>query len=518
MGTDAPQPDVTKPIDLAQKPDVSSDTQSPDLLAPKDLLVPDAPPCKTNSECSDGISCTVDVCSPTGCLNLIKGNYCLIAKKCILGGTKSSSTPCLVCNPNKSDSTWSNNDGVSCDDKAACTHSDKCLGGKCSGVTYTCNDSKTCTTDSCNGKAASPTGCDFTLKAKFCLIAGTCYSDGKYKANSKCDYCSSSASTSKWSAKSGCVATLAGDGTAGFKNGSAKSSQFKNPYGVAVDSTGTVYVADYKNHVIRKIENEVVSTFAGKGQGYIDGPISIAKFNYPGDLCVDSYRNIIVADTGNRRLRLISNGYVTSLAGDGTVGFKDGLSSTAKFQTLTDCSVDKNGTVYIADQANHRIRRLKGAYVDTIAGTGISPISKQYIPGLALKTNIWPGSTAVDSSLRLYFTSWNRILMYTSGQVVTISGKLGSGYKDGSVTSAMFNQPQSLVLAPNGDIFVSESCHFIRKISGSTVSTVAGSTKGFQDGPAQTAKFNSPVDIARDSLGRLYVADYENNRIRIIYP
>jgi len=209
---------------------------------------------------------------------------------------------------------------------------------------------------------------------------------------------------------------------------------------------------------------------------------------------------------------------VTSLAGDGTVGFKDGLSSTAKFQTLTDCSVDKNGTVYIADQANHRIRRLKGAYVDTIAGTGISPISKQYIPGLALKTNIWPGSTAVDSSLRLYFTSWNRILMYTSGQVVTISGKLGSGYKDGSVTSAMFNQPQSLVLAPNGDIFVSESSHFIRKISGSTVSTVAGSTKGFQDGPAQTAKFNSPVDIARDSLGRLYVADYENNRIRIIYP
>jgi len=519
MGIDSAVPDLLPLPDSAKKPDIAFDSQHPDQQLPKDLLVPDAPPCKTNAECNDGIICTVDVCSPSGCLNLIKGNYCLIAKKCILAGTKNSSTPCLICNPNKSDSSWSNNDGVSCNDNVACTHSDKCLGGKCSGVTYTCNDSNACTTDSCNGKAAAPTGCDFTLKPKFCLIAGTCYSDGKYKTGSKCEYCSSSSSTSKWSTKSGCVATLAGDGTAGFKNGSAKSSQFNNPYGVAVDSTGTVYVADYKNHVIRKIANGIVSTFAGNGAGFIDGPLSIAKFNYPGDLCVDNFRNIIVADTGNRRLRLISNGYVTTLAGDGTVGFKDGLSSTSKFQSLTDCSVDKNGTIYIADQGNQRIRRLKGAYVDTIAGTGISGLQSQYKPGPALKANlIAPYGTAVDSSLRVYLTSGNRILMISFGQIITISGQLGAGNKDGPVTSAMFKEPQSLALAPNGDIYVSETNHLIRKISGNTVSTVAGSTKGFQDGPAKSAKFNSPVDIARDSLGRLYVADYENHRIRVVYP
>jgi len=160
---------------------------------------------------------------------------------------------------------------------------------------------------------------------------------------------------------------------------------------------------------------------------------------------------------------------------------------------------------------------LKGTYVDTVAGSG----TYGYLDGKALSARFGAlGGTAVDASYRIYVADQgnSRIRMKLSGNVITLAG-VGKGDKDGPVTSALFNEPNSIALAPSGDLFNTEvGDHMVRKLSGTTVSTVAGSSKGFQDGPAKTAKFNSPMDIARDSLGRLYVADYENNRIRIIYP
>jgi sugar lactone lactonase YvrE len=103
------------------------------------------------------------------------------------------------------------------------------------------------------------------------------------------------------------VSTFAGDGTAGFNDGATSSAQFNNPYGVAVDSSGNVYVADYFNNRIRKISGGVVSTLAGDGtQSYLDGTGTAARFNFPSGVAVDSSGNVYVADVGNHRIRKIT--------------------------------------------------------------------------------------------------------------------------------------------------------------------------------------------------------------------
>ena len=200
--------------------------------------------------------------------------------------------------------------------------------------------------------------------------------------------------------------------------------------------------------------------------GYTDGTGTSAKFYNPTGVAVDGAGNVYVADLSNHRIRKITtSGVVSTLAGSGTSGYTDGTGTSAKFSYPTGVAVDGAGNVYVADLFNHRIRKIT-----------------------------------------------------TSGVVSTLAGS-ASGYADGTGTSAQFSYPTGVAVDGAGNVYVADyNNHRIRKITTSgVVSTLAGSgTPGYTDGTGTSAKFSSPTGVAVDGAGNVYVADYNNHRIRKI--
>jgi secreted PhoX family phosphatase len=161
------------------------------------------------------------------------------------------------------------------------------------------------------------------------------------------------------------VTTLAGGGEEGYADGTGAAAQFGRPDGLAVDSAGNVYVADYTNRCIRKITPEgVVTTFAGGTRGYVDGTGAAAKFAGPDGVAVDSAGNVYVTDNDNARIRKITpEGVVTTFAGSGETGrhkggYSDGTAQDAQFSEPWDVAVDTAGNLYVADRGNRRIRKI----------------------------------------------------------------------------------------------------------------------------------------------------------------
>jgi DNA-binding beta-propeller fold protein YncE len=209
----------------------------------------------------------------------------------------------------------------------------------------------------------------------------------------------------------------AGDGVRGARDGLAAQARFDDPYGVAVDAQGNVFIADAgdNNRIRRMGADGNVTTLAGAAEGFVDGMGSAARFDTPSGLAIDGAGNLYVADTGNHAIRKVTTeGVVTTLAGDGIAGFRDGPASQARFNAPIGVAADAVGNVYVADTYNDRIRRI-----------GIDGV----------------------------------------------------------------------------------------------VSTVAGGERpGYQDGPGETARFDTPTALARDALGNLWVADLRNNAIRKVSP
>ena len=178
----------------------------------------------------------------------------------------------------------------------------------------------------------------------------------------------------------GTVTTLAGSGTAGYADGNGLSASFRYPYGVAVDGSGNVYVADSFNNRIRKITpSGTVTTLAGSGTaGYADGNGTSASFRSPWGVAVDGSGNVYVADTSNDRIRKITpGGTVTTLAGSGIAGYADGNGTSAAFRGPIGVAVDGSGDVYVADTDNDRIRKI---FFDT-DGDGLSDGAEVYTHG-----------------------------------------------------------------------------------------------------------------------------------------
>ena len=319
------------------------------------------------------------------------------------------------------------------------------------------------------------------------------------------------------------VSTLAGSGTAGSADGTGSAAQLNNPAGVAIDSSGTVYVADWGDYRIRKITSAgVVTTLAGSGTvGFADGTGSAAQFNNPVSVAVDSSGTVYVGDYYNNRVRKITSaGVVTTLAGSGVAGSADGTGSAAQFNYPYGVAVDSSGTVYVADSFGNRIRKITSAgVVTTLAGSGTAGFADG--TGSAAQFN-YPNGVAVDSSGTVYVADAgnNRIRKITpSGVVTTLAGSGVAGFADGTGTAAQFDGSRGVAVDSSGTVYVSDlNNQRIRKITPSgVVTTLAGSgTTGFADGTGSTAQFNSPNGVAVDSSGTVYVADYGNNRVRVI--
>jgi prepilin-type N-terminal cleavage/methylation domain-containing protein len=316
----------------------------------------------------------------------------------------------------------------------------------------------------------------------------------------------------------GVVTTLAGS-TSGYADGTGTAAQFSLPYGVAVDSAGTLYAADYTNNRIRKITSAgVVTTLAGSGTGgFLDSTGAAAQFFSPRGVAVDSAGTVYVADSRNQRIRKITSaGVVTTLAGSGTAGFLDGNGTSAQFNYPNGLAVDSTGTVYVADSNNNRIRKVSAAgVVTTLAGTGTAGL----VDGGSAQFSA-PRGVAVDSAGFVYVadTSNSAIRKISAGGVVsTLAGGV-AGFTDGTGAAAQFNFPRGVAVDSAGTVYVADSSNnAIRKItSAGVVTTLAGGVGGYVDGTGTAAQFNNAYGVSVDFDSTLYIADTNNYLIRVI--
>lgn len=342
-------------------------------------------------------------------------------------------------------------------------------------------------------------------------------------------YLSAGAELANWMTPVGISTTLAGSTTSGYADGVGTAAKFNCPIGVALDASGSVYVVERYNNLVRKITPDgVVSTLAGGGggtaSGYEDGTGTTAKFNNPFDLAVDSAGNVYVADAQNNMIRKItSNGVVTTFAGGGAglnAGYLDATGTNAKFAFPDGIALDAQHNLYVSDNSNQRIRKISAAgVVTTLAGNGATAFADG--TGTAA-TFHYPGGLAVDSQGYVYVAdSWNpRIRKISpSGVVVTVAGSGNNGFANGTGNSASFSFPYCVRVDALGNLFVADTGnHRIRKIStGGVVTTLGGNgSTVFANGIGTSATYSSPGGVAVDSLGHVYVADSGFNQVRLI--
>jgi len=306
------------------------------------------------------------------------------------------------------------------------------------------------------------------------------------------------------------VITLSGVGRNGAVDGPAPLAAFSFPSELTVDANRNVYVADYGNHLIRKISSEgAVTTIKGN-----------CKFNGPSGIALKGDGSVYVADLFNNQIKVIKEGLVSTVAGVGNQGFANGPADKALFNRPSSIAFNSKGNLYVADQHNHRIRMITPeGLVSTVAGSG----SEGCEDGVAHRASFYgPAGIAIDGEDNLFVADRHnhriRKIISRTGTVITFAGYL-QGFADGSGTNASFHNPSGLAVDTDGNLYVADlKNHAIRKISKEgEVTTIAGNGKsGYADGPHKQAMFHSPSSVAVDDKGCVYVADWCNHRIRKI--
>jgi len=320
------------------------------------------------------------------------------------------------------------------------------------------------------------------------------------------------------------VVTLAGSGDSAYRDGLGSEAAFASPASVAVDRQGNVYVADYKNNRIRKINPDgLVSTLAGSGDSaFADGVGTAASFARPCGVAVDTNGYVYVADFANHRIRKISpTGVVTTFAGSGRRNYNNGTGTAASFNCPSGVAVDASGNVFVADSRNNQIRKITASgIVSTYAGSGVSGNSNGVGTDVLFAI---PTDVAVDNSGNVYVADLynNCIRKINPSRVVTTLAGTSFGFSNGINTQASFSYPVSISADRYGNVYVADLLNnAIRKVNpGGLVSTIAGTRRAaFADGADSIASFNYPYGIDVDNEGNIYVADFANQRIRKVIP
>ncbi len=343
----------------------------------------------------------------------------------------------------------------------------------------------------------------------------------------------------KVDASTGNISTVAGTGGSIGDGGAATAAQLNSPQGLALDGAGNLYIADAHNDRIRKVDAStgIISTVAGIGtfgySGGDGGAATAALLRFPAGVAVDGEGNLYIADWDNHRIRKVdaSTGNISTVAGT-TQGYSGdgGAATSAQINYPDDVAVDGSGNLYIAN-GNNRIRKVDAStgIISTVAGTGAFGYSGDGGPATSAQIR-GPSGMAVDGAGNLYFADWGnhriRKVDASTGIISTVAG-IGafnySGYSGdgGAATAAQLNSPQGLTLDSAGALYIADSYnHRIRKVDAAgVITTFAGTGMGGPDGdggaPAE-AQLNSPVGLAFDSAGALYIADSGNHRIRKI--
>jgi sugar lactone lactonase YvrE len=332
------------------------------------------------------------------------------------------------------------------------------------------------------------------------------------------------------------ITTYAGSGTAGYAGdgGLATVANLNQPWGITVDGGGNLYIADVTNSRIRKVNPAgTITTVGGNGSATYSGdggPATAAGISVKG-VAVDGSGNIYFTDIMANRIRKISSsGIVSTIAGNGTIGYSGdgGLAATAQLHFPTSIAVDASGNVYFTDDANHCVRKIStSGILSTIAGSGTSGFSGDGGSATLAKLSS-PSGVAVDGSGNIYIADYSnyRVRKVTPAGIITTcagnggSGDLGDG---GLATTAEMNYVYGIAVDGSGNLYIADADHnVIRKVNTSgIITTVAGSAMGGYSGdggPATAAKLYEPWGVTIGASGKMFIADGYNNRIRMVTP
>jgi uncharacterized protein (TIGR03437 family) len=323
----------------------------------------------------------------------------------------------------------------------------------------------------------------------------------------------------------GLSTTFAGDGTFGFAGdgGPATTAGLNGPGGIAVGPDGSLYIADEHNHRVRIVSSAgAISTIAGTGIPAIsaDGlPATKTALDAPAGLLLDSSSTLWIGEYfGNRVRKLAPGGFIQPVAGNGTAGFNGDfrLATTAQLKAPDQTALDAAGNLYIADSGNHRIRKVTPqGMISTYAGTGSSGFAGDGGQAASATLNL-PRGVAVDAAGNIFIadTNNNCIRKVTPGGLITTVAGAGA-FPLSFPRSVMVGFDQNLYIADTGNQRI------LRLTPTGDLATIAGTgTAGFSGdgGDSLSAQFTNPVALAMDAAGNLYVADFDNNRIRKLTP
>ena len=321
----------------------------------------------------------------------------------------------------------------------------------------------------------------------------------------------------------GNIDTIAGTGTSGYSasedGGAATSARLNNPSAVAADAAGNIYIADYSNSRVRSVD-AATGNISTRAAGSLTGPNGLA---------VDAAGNLYVSDTSVSRVRRVTPaGAVTTFAGGGSSVTGNNIPATSVLlNSPYGLAADGSGNIYIADTSSNRIRRVTPDGVMTIiAGTGAGSSSGDGGAATSATVNT-PTGVAADGSGNIYIAeqAGNRVRRVdaATGNISTYAGTGSAGFSGdgGAATSAQLSAPYDVAADGSGNLYIADfSNNRIRRVDAATgnISTVAGGGSALGDGGAATsARLNGPTGITFDCAGNLYIADFNNHRVRRVF-